>query len=219
MKKTLIIMLSALMLALLCACGGTSGQSNKAPALNVGETASTDIFDLTLEDATFAIALENSCVPWAKYKGNSAYGDGDAATVPFLLPKEYDAEDEANNPFVAPKGHTLVAFTITVKNNDRVAQELYEGGESLQFVSVAYNGAEFAPVEAEWGMEIAEDGSWEVPSPRISNVYVNAGESTSYRMYADVEVEPESLADGFEMTFAVPNSEGGTESFTYTVGQ
>ena len=219
MKKTLIVMLSALILALLCACGGTSDQPGKAPALNVGETASTDIFDLTLDDATFSIALENSCGPGVKYKGNSAYGDGDAAAIPFLLPKEYDPEDDARNPYVAPKGHTLVAFTVTVKNNDRVAQELYEGGESLQFVSVTYNGVEYTPVEAEWGMEIAEDGSWEVPSPRISNVFVSAGESTSYRMYADVEVEPESLADGFEMTFAVPNSEGGTESFTYTVGQ
>lgn len=220
MRKALIVMLSALMLALLCACGGASEQASKA-SLNVGDTASTDIFDLTLDDATFAIALESSIgeVGYGseiRFRGNDAYGEGGAADIPFFLPKEYDAEDDSDNPYVAPKGHSLVAFTVTVKNNDRVSQELYEG---LEFAKIGYNGSEYTPVELEWGVSVAADGSWMAPLQRVSYAFLGAGETISYRMYADIEVEPEDLADSFEMTFAVPNSKGGTDSFTYIVGQ
>ncbi|MCD7717266.1 MAG: hypothetical protein LUI39_12600 [Lachnospiraceae bacterium] len=89
----------------------------------LGDSISTDIMDFTLDSAQFAIALENT------------YGDD------YLLPKEYDASDDAKNPFVASIGHTLVYFSMIITNNNRTSLNINDtfSDWTSSFVSVIYD--------------------------------------------------------------------------------
>lgn len=89
----------------------------------VGDTVETDLVRLTLNDACFAIALGNSFPVGCVFMGNTAYGSG-YSELEYFAPKEYSAEDDSDNPFVAPKGNILVYTEMTLECLDRDSLEV-----------------------------------------------------------------------------------------------
>lgn len=164
--------------------------------LKLGETASTDIFELTLDNADLAIALENS---WDEN---------------FFLPKEYNAEEDSENPFVAATGHTLVAMTYTAKNLDGTSIEV-DGTFNPTFITVEYNGEQY-PLDTEYGCAKENGGEWE-DIVGLGNVLLQANQQTTRRCYGDVSVETDSLDSMFKVIFHLPTSSGETEDFVYVV--
>lgn len=217
--KRIIAMLLALMLCLpLCACGDAG---DEVQYYKPGETVSTDLVEFTLDEAEFAIALVNS-------------SDRDTGLEKFFTPKEYDAEKDAKNPYVAAVGHTYAAITYTVNNLNR-ADTRIEG--SRDFVTVTYNGEDYVPEEWDsfrYGAEMHHQekmevsngsaytykpGEWHAVPGTVTSMLLMAGEKTSYRAIVDIPVEVESLTDDFLITFTLPNSDETTSSFTYLVTQ
>lgn len=172
--------------------------------LKLGETASTDIFELTLDNADLAIALENS------------WGEN------FFLPKEYNAEQDSKNPFVCKTGNTLVAFTFTLNNNDRVDYSIARDGwidHNIQYIELEYDGQNFGPSynnELRFGCSKTNDGEWE-DIVMMSNVIIDAGSYITIRAYVDIPVKTENLEDTFKFIFHLPNSKGETEDFIYVI--
>ena len=122
MRKIIALLLAGCMLFSLAACGGTQTEQASASSdgdtpsevseeqyAAVGDTVSTDIFSFTLDSAALAIALDNT------------------VDENYFLPKEFDAQQDSDNPYVAPKGHTFAAFTYTVTNLDRASAEFHDG--------------------------------------------------------------------------------------------
>ena len=84
----------------------------------MGDTVSTDIFEFTLDEATFTYALNN-------VKGEN-----------FFAPKAYDATSDKGNPYVADTGKTFIAITYTVTNTGRTMMQFYKAG----FFTAKYDG-------------------------------------------------------------------------------
>ena len=103
----------------------------------IGETVSTDIVELTLDRADFATALYNGI------STEAVLGQTPVDEIELGLPKEYDASADADNPYVAPVGHVLVAYTVTVSNHDRTALDLDEWSSS-DFVTLTYSDQELS---------------------------------------------------------------------------
>lgn len=215
MKKALSLFLALVMALSLAACGGSSAAEEKEtptaagepPAVEetaeistytVGETAETDILALTLDWAQLSIALENT------------WGDD------YFTPKEYDAAEDANNPYVAAKGHTLVSIIYTVSNLDRASVD-FDGSFNPTFITVEYQGASAS--ETKYGAEgIANEyGLNEWSQYNSSNVLLQAGETCTYKCYCDIAVDAADLTDSFRITFSMPNSDGTTTDAVFTV--
>ncbi len=120
MKKTFTLLLALVMCLTLVACGGGSSKET----YHLGDTVSTDIFDFTLDEATFTYAL------------NNVNGEN------FFAPKEYDAANDKSNPYVADTGKTFIAITYTVTNTGRTTTQLYKGG----FFTAKYDGKGYPAV-------------------------------------------------------------------------
>lgn len=164
--------------------------------LKIGETASTDIVELTLESADLTIAVENT-------RGET-----------FFLPKEYNAEKDSENPFVAAKGHTLVAITYTAKNLDRTEVE-FDGFFNPTFITVEYEGKQY-PLDTVYGCIKENEGEWE-DAVGLNNILLLVNEQITSRCYGDISVETESLDNMFKVIFHLPTSSGETEDFVYVV--
>lgn len=189
MKKKIFIGLFMLVVLFgLTGCG--NGETYK-----LGGVVESDILKLTLNKAQFAIALENT--------------NGEE----YATPKEYDADGDENNPYVAAKGHTYVAFTFTVENLDRSSVE-FGGSFNDDFASVKYNGKKYTE-EVIFKAEAENILDWK--SYDSSNVLLLTGETMMYRAYIDIPVDVENLDDTFELTFYLPTSNGGTQEFTFVV--
>lgn len=168
------------------------------------ETIATDVVEITLDYAKLATALEST-----------VYSEG-KVNEDFLMPIEYNAETEAENPFVAAKGHALLAVTYTAKNLDRSSVEL-DSFYDQDFMAVTYKGKSY-PAETTYKCERTDGGEWETyPVPSVANALIGVGETTTLKCYFDIPVEPDDLEDTFDPTFALPNSKGAYECFTYTV--
>lgn len=175
----------------------------------IGETVSTDIVELTLDRAEFATALYNGI------STEAVLGQTPIDEVELGLPKEYDASADADNPYVAPVGHVLVAYTVTVSNLDRTALDLDEWSSS-DFVTLTYSNQELSADKKETVLIICADGSL-FSSPAL-NLPLSASDTSTVRRYAEFAIEPESLTDPFQLTFSLPNSQGEKEHFTYQIG-
>lgn len=161
----------------------------------LGETVETDILRITLNTAKLTIAVENT------------YGSD------YFLPKEYDIQDDANNPFVAAKGHSLVAITYTAENLDRTSIN-FDGNFNNEFMSVQYNGEAYSS-ETVYGYKSANGWDWK--KYNSSNVLLQAAETEVFRCYIDIPIEIDNLLDDFSLTFYLPKSDGTIERFTYVV--
>ena len=215
MKKALCLLLALVLCLSLCACGDgdstsqsegneTSAQNaeNTTPAetyYKIGDTVSTDIVEFSLDKAQLAIAL------------SSVYDDT------YCSPKDYDVNEDANNPFVCAKGHTYAAFTYTINNLDRTS---YQG--ELPLVSAEYkntksnkqvDGAEYNKENNEWG----KTGNNPVSPIYSWHFVLEVGEAKTFRSFIDIPVEADNLSDDFYLLIELPNSDGSTSIFTYLV--
>lgn len=199
MKRTIALLLSLVMALSLCACGGEKPAGDTDKALVLGETGETDVASITLDWAEFAIALENT------------WGDD------YYNAKEYDAQEDAKNPYVAAKGHTLVTFIYTISNLDRTSIDL-DGYFNDNFITVKYQGESYAD-ETHYGAMGTKDQfgviQWE--SYSSANILVGAGETETYKGYIDIDTEATDLTDAFTLVFNVPNAQGETEAIEFAV--
>lgn len=173
----------------------------------IGDTVETDLVVFTLDNAEFAIALENSLPVGAGFTLDNDY----------FLPKEYDEEEDKNNPYVAPKGHTLVSITFTAENLDRDFLYLDDGmAADNNFITVEYDGAEYTSesfAEKEYGWTVDQDGKWS--STPVVGILLGKNGAETTRGYVDIPVDVSSLNDSFEIIFNLPQSDGTTAAFTF----
>ena len=212
----------------LAACGNTTANQDstaqeteeEVTKYAVGDTVETDLVKFTLSNACFAIALGNSFPIGCDFNGNTAYGSG-YSELEYFAPKEYIAEDDSDNPYVAPKGNILVYVEMTIENLDRTSLEIDEGLDE-EFATLHYNGEDyqidiFEDKNKQYGIKADTEGNWEQLG--VSNLLLSASSTAIYRAYYCYPVEPESLDEPFEITFQLPKSDDTTEFFTFAVNQ
>ncbi len=175
----------------------------------LGDTVSTDIFEFTLNAAEFTIALNN-------------VNDDD-----YYTPKEYDPQTDADNPYVAPVGHTYAAFSYTVSNLNRASCEFHNGHSG--FVSVQYDGKNYSSfddgayfiytdntyIDTSGTMHTEKPGQWR--SNPLSNLRMEVGEKVTRRAYVDIAADIKDLNSDVQIVFSIPNSDGTKTEFTYLV--
>lgn len=203
MKKIMAVLLAIATCISLNACGNTSNSDYH----KLGETVSTDIFEFTLNAAEFTVALSNI--------NDEAY----------FTPKEYDPNADADNPHVAPVGHTYVAFSYTVENLNRASSEFHDGS----FATVKYDGKKYNNMEegayfqyndeqyldVDEKLKTKKGGEWY--SDPGNNLLLLTGEKETRRARIDIETEIKDLTEDVEITIKIPNSEGKEEEFTFLV--
>lgn len=163
---------------------------------HLGETASTDVLDFTLETAALAIALHDGTA--------GDYND-------ICMPKEFEVGKDDNSLYVAAMGHTMVGFQFCVTNKDRVETKI---ADDPIFLSITYGEQEYG-WENKAGIYNSDDGfDWH----GVDNfAKIEASQTKHFRSAADISVEVESLTDPFLMTFNLPTSSGDTKAFTYSI--
>lgn len=176
----------------------------------LGTTVSTDILAFTLNDAAMAIALS------------------DTPDDHYCAPKEYNAEEDTDNPYVAPKGHTYAAFTYTIGNLDRAKTEFHPESS----LSIAYKGNIYNEVDevaylllsdtvtqvVDWtGKSTTQElaAGWH-GNPTLY-LLLSPEESESRRGYIDMPIDVDNLQDEFTLTVTLPDSSDKANSFTYLV--
>lgn len=175
---------------------------NKEPELKtykLGETVQTDIAALTLDYAQFAIAL------------GTTVGDD------LMVAKEYDVQEDFDNPFVAATGHTMVGMQYTIENLDRNTLSL-DGSFNGTFITIDYQGKTYIE-DTEYGSKGIQDesGNYNWDAYMSINILVEPGKKESYKCCKNIAVDVDSLEDTFYVTFIMPVSGGKTESFTFEV--
>lgn len=224
MKRFIALLLATVMCLALVACDSktTGDETNPAdttvveteppkpeiPTVQLKETVSTDIVDLTLEHSKLTYYVSNVSTNYV------------------------EATDEANSLYAAKIGTCYVSMTVTISNKDRGGSLDFCGGFSAWDPAdwtVTYNGEEYdmygfdlnidnrdsislsngAILDRETGRVIGKVGS--------SNDLISAGETITYRFFGIIKVDPASLNDGFELNVKVPNSKGEYEEFKYIV--
>lgn len=222
MKKQATLLMALALCLSLCACGGETSTSTDGPVADttvpeayyqIGDTVSTNLFNFTLDAAELAIALENT------------YGES------FGDPKEYNPQEDSNNIFVAPTGHTYVAFTYTVENVSRTSGNFHDCGRITNggFVDVIYKGEKYDTTIDDCAVMYYQDHQYLDINGQLkteaanrwytnpsNNMLVGASEKQSRKAYADFAVEVDSLTDEFYLCVRVPSSEG-SEVFTYYI--
>lgn len=204
LKKACSLILVIAMCLSFAACGKSSDGTSH---YKLGDTVSTDIFEFTLNAAEFTIALNN-------VNDDKRY-----------TPKEYSPEDDADNPYVAPVGHTYAAFSYTVKNLNRASSEFHSGS----FATVKYDGKKYSDV-TEGAYYLYQDNqvmssSGSLSTEKKGQWYNNPGSNFLLmtdakeirRAYIDIDTEIKDLTESVEITFKIPCSDGEKTSFTYLV--
>ncbi len=204
MKKIIALTLVLVLCFSFAACGNSGDSSTY---YKLGETVSTDIFEFTLNAAEFTIALNN-------------INDDKHFT-----PKEYNAQADNDNPYVAPIGHTYAAFSYTVTNINRASSEFHSGSfASVEYENKKYSALEegaYYQYEQEQYMDVngmlktKKGGEWYFDPGE--NLLLLTGEKETRRAYIDIEATINDLSADVKITFKIPNSEGKTEAFTYLV--
>lgn len=202
----------------LTGCSGSNSSSNgEASQASIGESVETDIVKFTLDRAELALALENNGA------ATVGYGADGLATDDYFMPKEYNPEEDAKNPFVAAKGHALISMTFTTESLDRSYVELCGWG-LYELMTVTYNGTSYAgesSADESFKSEIRvmndDNEGWK--GIRTSQIVAKVGEPVSYKVYIDIPVEIEDLSSPFEITVILPTSNGESQPFTYSINQ
>lgn len=229
MKKVFALFMALALCLSLCACGNEASPSADESGgdttlaaedtttpetyYQIGDTVSTNLFNFTLDAAELAIALENTY--------GETYGD----------PKEYNPQEDSNNPFVAPTGHTYVAFTYTVENISRASEDFqsFSGDPDWGSLKIIYKDTEYTTGIVDCAVLYYQDHQYLDINGQLktnaanrwyayhaSNMLVGASEKQSSKAYADFAVEVDSLTDEFYLCVRVPSSEG-SEVFTYYI--
>ena len=202
-KKILFILTLLFVLVGIVGCGDKKNtdeeKKDEKKYYSLGDIVETDIARFQLHAGQFAYALENSV--------NNNYA----------LPKEYDPADELNNPYVAAKGHTLVAFTFYIENLDRASLNI-GGSFNGKFITVSYKNKQYGTSHDQIAVFKGESEnalSWS--SYSSSNLLIHPGEKLYYRSYIDMPVDVKDLNDTVELTVYLPTSENKNKEFTFRV--
>lgn len=201
-KKILSLILSMFLLGTLFLAGCSSQQE---PTYAIGDTVESDVMSFTLDAVQPTIAVENS--------GAATFGPGSdgLAVEGYFMPREYDPEEDKDNPYVAAKGHTLIHLTFTAGNLDR---DYVEVGDDL--FTIKCNGEEFSADLDTFKLGAKSvKGGW--VSMDTTNDLMEVGESSSYLCYVDIPVDIEDLGGEYEVVVNLPNSEGEASPFVYKV--
>jgi len=218
MKKALSLILTLVMCLSLCACGGESKTNDAAgqteapkpqiPAAQLKETVSTDIVDFTLEHSKLTYYVSNVSTNYV------------------------EATEEANSLFAAKVGTCYVSMTVTITNNDRGGSLNFCGGFSgwdAADWSVTYNGEEYEiygfdlnmdnydDISLSYGAIVDKETGKVIDKVGTGNKLISAGETITLRFFGIIQLDPNSLNDGFELNVKVPNSQGAYENFKYMV--
>lgn len=187
-------------------------QESKIPEVtyNIGDTVSTDIAQFTLNDSQLTIALSNVI--------DENYG----------LPKEYDAQRDVQNPYVAKVGHTLVYLEYTITNTNRSgSMDIQTSIANMQYNDKIYstvydtNSSSYTGRLTAIKMEIATSygtvatNKWK--RIETTNSLLSTQEKASYRQYIDISENIENINDKYYINIKLPTSEGQEQNFTYIV--
>lgn len=219
MKKVLSLLLVLGLALNLSACNNSGDEkaSNKdtnvdvaqssATKVALGEVASTDILDVTLENAEFAFYAENTL--------NDTY----------LTPT-----DDTDTIYSASKGNCLVIITFTMTNKDRGGSINFNNGDDTFEWELKYGEETFNVKGFDLNINKGSDTLDFAPSSIIdretgkfieshsgSNYILSAGETVTLKVLGIINTEPKSLNDGFDLTVDIPDFNGEYESFTYTI--
>lgn len=245
MTKWLTCMLTAAALSLslgVVGCGGTSAQTDNAEPANeasvtedeageeavpeeesqeeepqdsvselerhkFGEMVSTDLAEVTLNDASFAIALVDPGMNRFQSDSNS------------LLPKGYSSDEDANNRYVASKGHSFVSMQFVIKNLDRNALTLAEySGMPFEFANVEYKGQRYGMSKFSEYPSV-ESAQWYPVDKALDAIYtleIGTDEPVEARGFIELPIEPDDWSDTPDIIVTLPNSDGTTTSFVYS---
>lgn len=192
--------------------GDSAAKKTEVVTYSVGDTVETDLVRLTLNDSALAVALNSSL----------SIGTGFNIDNDYFCPKEYVAEEDADNAFVAPKGSILVFYELLIENLDRDSLELDGSfGSNKNFVTVTYDGTTYGSSDFEekkYGWRVRDvEGEQDWDSWPVGNLLAGVGGKDLFRGYVEAPFEPESLEESFEITFNLPASDGSFESFTFVV--
>ena len=195
MKKGIALLLALAMCLSLCACGGAAASKETVAKLALGETASTDITEFTLEDAEFAYYLHN--------------------TVDNDYLKATDTSD-SRNPYVAKVGTCYVSVTFTLTNKDRGGYLDYPGESEW---TVSYKDIDYSMGRIDFSSSaiLDIDTGKLIDNYQMRNYLLDAGRTVTFRAFGVINVDPENLTDAFDFTVSILNSSGEPEYFTYSV--
>ena len=180
----------------------------------LGETVSTDLFEFTLDDAQYAIALSN------------------VNDENILTPKEFDSEKDKNNPFVAPTGYTYVYYSFTLKNISRSNATFgTDNGFETDYIFAKIDGKEYGNEDySDWRkcvhrvyepeIVIDDEGKMETKEPYkwYDGSWLGehkTGYKLSLRSCLEIPVVVNDLTENVEIIIEIPNSQGDCETFKY----
>lgn len=202
----------------LCACGGgdkseTGAAGEKADsAYKLGDTVSTDIINLTVNNAQLAFFA----APPA-----TSTSDGKTAN-----PDEACAPSENSTLFTANKGRTLVCLDFVIENLDRstldtddyiVSFQVQQNGESAPVKGYDLNDKDGCfGLNLSWS-PIAENGG-DFYTHSSMNKLIDAGSSVEIKVVGIVGFESADLNAPFDLVVSVMNSDGNAEDFVFTIG-
>lgn len=225
--KRLTVYLMALVLCLsLCACGGGNNtptsnvddtpsatedpveETPTASTLALGETASSDLAEFTLENSQFTYYVSNVSTNLA------------------------EPTEEPNEMFAASIGHCYVSLTFTITNKDRGGSICYAGSfaEWEPKWTVSYGGTDYPvkgfdlnknagynSINLSFSAVIDKESGDTIGTHNLNSYLLDAGETVTLRTFGIIDVDPENLTDAYDLAVGVLNSKGWYDYFTYTV--
>ncbi len=189
-------------------CGNNSANNTK---YSLGQSVETDILRFTLLNAQLAIKVNSTSTYNYDSKTQQAYNV--KITDDYFTADEYNAEEDAGTAYVAAKGHTYVVMEFEAENLDRAGVE-FDGTFNTQFIVIDYAEKTYSE-ETTYGCSSTDGINWE--KYNSSNILLLAGKKERYRCFVDIPTDANSLTDDFEITFALPKSDGKTEKFSYYI--
>ena len=219
MKKLLSILMICTMIFCLAACGKDETNPEKdtteeivdvvepecVKTVEIGESITTDIFEITLRDAELAEALDDT-EGLINGKGNGNQ---------LGLPKTWNANEDAGNPWVAPRGCSLVYLNLVIKNNDRTSYDLpvRELIKGVKYKDKYYSTEDFVLSTGSANINVLLDlayfggNGWEKSYQVTPYTAYSAGFTYKHRYALGID-EVDSLDDTVEIYIGVPDTEG-----------
>ena len=181
-----------------------------AVAKKPGDTVSTDIIELTVNEAALAYYA----------KGASTGSDGKTANV-----EEANSPAEGGGLYTAAKGRCLTCIDFTIKNTDRGSMNTNDYVISFSAVQgEKYGNVNGYDLNVEdgtyglnlWNAPIAYDGG-DFYTNDTSNDIINAGQTAQIK-YVGIAGFEADLSAPFDLIVYLKNSSSETETFVYTIG-
>ncbi len=204
------------MLAFVTACDNKDITNNENVVINnkenedkkylLKEVVGTDKIEVILEKAEFALAANPAI--------NKLYLDPIDRGGTFAV---YEAEE----------GKSFVTMSYSVSNIDSASSINFYG---LPNGKITYEGNTYILKGHVWSNEDPSEDAWDLNPCGIvdeandtvihnteKHLVLRAGETVSIKIFGILDFEPNSLNDGFEFSFELPNSKNKEEKFTYVI--